>query len=69
MIAEIRTNEGRAKSLTVVACQTCGATDQKVRAMRSRTFTIFMCDPCSLDPLVNHEGREFKLSAVAMEAM
>lgn len=65
----IATNEGRAKALTVVACQTCTTTEGPVRAYRHRQFTIFMCDRCALDPIVNAEGREYRIVAVAMEAL
>lgn len=66
----IHVNEGRAKSLNVLACQTCGGTEGPIRAQRSRLFTIFMCDGCALaKPLGDEDGREYKLTAVAMEAM
>jgi hypothetical protein len=65
----ICSNEGRTKSINVVACQTCGEMDEPVRALRATRFTIFMCDDCALRPLTNDEGKEFRLTAVAMEAM
>lgn len=64
----LRAEEGRAKSIPVVACQTCGGTAEPVRAIRARLFTVFMCDDCTMQmALMDETGREFKVSAVAME--
>lgn len=49
-------------------CSNCG-TVNGCRFLRSRLFTVIMCDECTVAaPIVDGNGREFRVIAVATDS-